>query len=215
MLMLTRAEAGRRLALGVKAVVRDLPIIRALTPGGVRLGSELASAFGCPLDVVAVTRLEVPGRPHSVFGAVADGTAIVLPERVRELDLPDTYVARLVALARRDVDQVTRNWRDGAPPVQVRGRTVVLADDGVSDAVLVAAAARALREEGVSRLIYAAPSASPELCRCLDPYCDHRILLYPPVADHDPGICAAEFEHTTRFDIGKLVRRSRGTLAAG
>jgi predicted phosphoribosyltransferase len=213
--MLTRAEAGRRLALGVKAVVSDAPVIRALSPGGVRLGSELARAFGSPLDVVAVTRLEVPGRPHSVFGAVADGTAIVVPERVRDLALPEGYVTRLVALTRRDVDQVTRTWRDGVPPVEIKGRTVILADDGVSDALLVIAAARALREEGASRLIYAAPSASPDLCRRLDPYCDHRVLLYPPETDTDPGICDAQFEHTTRFDIGRLVRLSRETAAAG
>mgnify|MGYP001197079243 CR=1 FL=1 len=148
MLMLTRAEAGRRLAMGLGALVRDIQAVVAVSPGGARVGSEIARAFEAPLDIIAGSRLEVPGRSHSVFGAVADGSVIVLPDRVRALGLPDDYVAGLVEIARREVDRTARALRGGAPELELQERTVVLVDDGLSDSVLVAAGARVVLMKG-------------------------------------------------------------------
>lgn len=214
MFMLTRAEAGRRLALGLGAVVRDVPAVFAVSPGGVRVASEIARAFDAPLDVIASYRLEVPGRTHSVFGAVADGSVIVLPDRVRVLGLPEDYVAGLVDIARREVDRTARASRGGAPQLEVQGRTVVLVDDGLSDCVSVAATAQSLREHGAHPIVYAAPMATPELLDALEPYCDEHLLLYAADAPVGTLICDPEFEQTTRLEVGALIRRSRSHLAA-
>jgi putative phosphoribosyl transferase len=212
MLILTRAEAGRRLAMGLAAVVKEPPAIIALSPGGVRVASEVARVFKAPLDVIAGHRLEVPGRSHSLFGAVADGSAIVLPARVRALGLPDDYVEALVTIGRHEVDRVARAWRNGAPPVGLAGRTVILVDDGLSEAVLVAATAKALRDHALQRLLYAAPMATPELCAALEPYCDERLLLFPTDVQEGAVICDPQFEQTTHIDVGMMIRRSRPDL---
>lgn len=214
MFMLTRAEAGRRLALGLGAVVREVPAIVAISPGGVRVASEIARAFEAPIDVVAGYRLEVPGRSHSVFGAVADGSTIVLPERVGALGLPDDYVTGLVDIAQREVDRTARALRGGAPPLEVQGRTVVLVDDGLSDCVLVAATAQSLREHGARRIIYTAPMATPELLSALEPCCDEHLLLYPVEVPVGTVVCDPQFEQTTRVEVGAMIRRSRADLAA-
>lgn len=214
MLILTRAEAGRRLAMGLAAVVKEVPAIIALSPGGVRVASEVARAFDAPLDVIAGQRLEVPGRSHSTFGAVADGSAIVLAERVSALGLPADYVDALVSIARQEVNRVACGWRGGAPPIGLAGRTVVLVDDGLSEAVLVAATASALREHPIKRLLYAAPTATAELCTALEPYCDERLLLFPADAPEEAVICDPQFEQTTRLEVGMLIRRSRPDLVA-
>lgn len=214
MITLSRAEAGRRLAVGLGALIKEAPVVIALSPGGVRVASEIARAFEAPLDVVAGLRLEVPGRFHSIFGAVADASVIVLPDRVRALGLPEDYVQSLVALARLEVDRIARQWRAGVPPVGLKGCTVVLVDDGLSEAVLVEATAGALRSQGVSRLIYAAPIASPQLYAALETSCDERLLLFPVAAPVGPLICDPQFQQTTRFDVGTMIRRSRVELAA-
>jgi predicted phosphoribosyltransferase len=214
MFMLTRAEAGRRLALGLGALVRDVPAVVAVSPGGVRVASEIARAFDAPLDVIASCRLEVPGRPHSVFGAVADGSVIVLPDRVRALGLPEDYVAGLVDIARQEVDRAARASRGGAPQLEMQGRTVVLVDDGLSDCMSVAASAQSLREHGAHPIVYAAPMATPELLGALEPYCGEHLLLYAADAPAGTVICEPEFEQTTRLEVGAMIRRSRSDLAA-
>jgi putative phosphoribosyl transferase len=186
----------------------------AISPGGVRVASEIARAYDAPLDVVAGLRLEVPGRPHSIFGAVADGAAILVPERVRELQLPEAYVNGLVEITQREVNRITRDWRSGTPPLRLEGRTVVLVDDGLSEGVMVAAAANALRQAGVRRLIYAAPMASQELFAALSEYCDERLLLHPADAHDTALVCDPQLEQTTRSDVGSMIRRSRSGSVA-
>lgn len=214
MLMLTRAEAGRRLAQGLGALMTEVPLVAAISPGGVRVASEIARDLGAPLDVVAGYRLEVPGRDHSLFGAVADGTTILLPERIRALGLPEDYVNGLVGLARQEVEQDARAWRAGALPLNAAGGTVVLVDDGLSDGILVAAAARALAEQGPRRMLYAAPMATAELLASLPSCCQEHCLLFEADEPMHTIICDSEFEQTTRLEVGAMVRRSRGTIAA-
>ncbi len=214
MVTVTRMDAGRRLAVGLRAVVHDVPVVVALSPGGARMGEVIATDLEGPLDVMAVIRLEVPGRPRSTFGAVADGVTLILHERVKALGLPEAYVNRLVDFARRDVLQQARSWRGAAAPVDVAGRTVVLADDGTGNAVSVAAAATALREQGASRVLYAAPTATAELCRALQSLCESRVLLREPDLQEGTLVCDPTLAQTTTEEIATMVRRSRSSLPA-
>ena len=214
MLILTRAEAGRRLAAGLGALVQEVPVVVALSAGGARVASEVARALGAPLDVIAVCRLEVPGRAHGAFGAVAEGAVSQDAERLRSLDLPPDYTERLIAEASLAADQHARSWRGGAAPVPVAGRTVILADDGLADATAVVAAARALHGKGAARLIYAAPSAGRDLIRRLEALPATPVLLYPLDAPVAAMICDPRFEQTTGGEVGSMVRHSRPGLPA-
>ena len=214
MVTVTRMDAGRRLALGLRAVVHDVPVVVAISPGGARVGEVIAHEFEGPLDVMAVVRLEVPGRPRSTFGAVADGVTLILHERVKALGLPEAYVNRLVDFARGEVLQQARSWRGKAAPVDVSARTVVLADDGTGSAVSVAAAATALRQQGAGRVLYAAPTASAELCRALRSLCESRVLLREPDVPEATLVCDPTLAQTTTQEIATMVRRSRPDLVA-
>lgn len=213
MVILTRIEAGRRLAMGLMPAVKGTNVVVvALSPGGVRVAAEIARLYEAPLDIITANRLEVPGRARSVFGAVAAEATLLLPDRVAALGLPDDYVAAMVERCRRQVEEEAGAWRGGAPPVDLAGRVVVLADDGLSEPVLIAAAVQALRTAGAAQVIFAAPNAGPELCQALTDLVDARVLLYEP--DTMPAACVrdANFVQTTRLDVRNMVRRSRPEL---
>ncbi len=213
MVILTRIEAGRRLAMGLMPTVKGSNVVVvALSPGGVRVAAEIARLYEAPLDIITASRLEVPGRARSVFGAVATGATLLLPDRVAAMALPADYVAGMVERCQREVEQEASAWRGGAPPVDVAGLTVVLGDDGLSEPVLIAAAVQALRTAGASQVVFAAPNAGPELCQALTDLVDARVLLYEP--DSVPAACIrdANFVQTTRFDVRNMVRRSRPDL---
>jgi len=213
MVTLSRSDAGRRLALGLAAIVKEPPVVIALSLGGVRVANEIARAFGAPIDVVAGLRLEVPGRCHSTFGAVADGSAVILPERIQTLQLPEDYVDSLVEITRREAERTGRGWRNGAPEVSIEGRLVILADDGMSDGLLVSATTRALREHGARRIVFAAPAVSGELAAVIDRACDDHLLLFPPAPAVETLVCDARFEQTTRADVATMIRQSRADFA--
>lgn len=214
MLILTRAEAGRRLAEGLGTLVQETPVIVVLSAGGARVGAEVAHALGAPLDVIAVCRLEVPGRTHAVFGAVADGTVLLEEDRIAQLDLPPDYVQHLVDEARAEATRVAAAWRAGAAEVPVAGRTVVLADDGLSEGLAVEAAARAMLQLGATRVVLAAPTAGRDLQRRLRTRAIDALLLYGEGAPVAACICDPHFEQPTRTEVGSLVRHSRPGIPA-
>src|SRR5262245_48276174 len=128
MVTVSREEAGRRLSHGVSLVLPQTPLVLALSPGGFKVAAELARQLSAPLDVMAVSRLEVPGRRRSVFGAVSGRAAVVLPDRIRQLDLHPEYVYSLIQVARAEVERVTANRRGSASAIPLEGRPVVLVD---------------------------------------------------------------------------------------
>lgn len=209
MVVLSQEDAGRRLARGLALVLRETPLVLALSPSGARVAGEIARILGAPLDIIATTRLDVPGRARSTFGAVADGAIVLLHDRIQTLGLPQDYVDGLIELARAEVDRVAAAWRGGERALPLEGRTVVLADDGAADPVLVVGAATALRQAGVAGLFLATPTASAELCQALHGLIDERILLYEPEGPAVTQVRDPSFAHTTEFDVHALVRRSR------
>lgn len=210
MKVLSQVEAGQRLARGVCLAVKETPLVIAFTPGGAAVGAELAGNLAAPLDMLTVVRLEVPGRMHSTFGAVADGAVVLMPERVADLGLPRDYVDSLAELARCDVERITNARRGAEPAIPLAQRTVVLVDDGSAETTLVLSAATALRRAGVSRLVFASPQAQPDLVRALDPIADQLVLL------EEPGIITQvrdpSFIQTTEWDIHDLVCRNRKSI---
>ena len=215
MLVLTRTEVGRRLATGlVPELGMDPTVVIGMSPGGIAVAAEIARLFEAPLDVLPACRLDVPGRLRSTFGAIANGTTLLLPGRVAALALPEAYVTGLVELAHEEVAEAARAWRGQAGPVSLMGRTVVLADDGLAEPVLLQAAVRAVRSLGARRVVLAAPTATAECCADLGRAIDARVLLYEPGAPCPLRIQDQTFAQTTGADVSTLVRTSRPVAVA-
>src|SRR5436189_6411445 len=128
-----RAEAGQLLAEKLeKYAGRDDVIVLGLPRGGVPVAYEVARRLGVPLDVFIVRKLGVPGFEELALGAIASGGVRVLNEDVvRALpnanELIESVTTReLAELARRE-----QIYRDGRPAPDIRGRTVILVDDGL------------------------------------------------------------------------------------
>src|SRR5258705_28706 len=125
-----RRDAGRLLAEKLAAYAsRPDVLVLALPRGGVPVAYEVARALGAPLDVFVVRKLGVPGYEELAMGAVATGGGrVVNKEIVDRLGIPDHLID---AVAAREMQELMRReglYRDGRPPPDVRGRTVLLGE---------------------------------------------------------------------------------------
>src|SRR3979411_1436502 len=128
-----RREAGRMLAAKLTAYAnRPDVIVLALPRGGVPVGYEVARALNAPLDVFVVRKLGAPGHEELAMGAIASGGVQVLNQDVLGLGIPKEVVDFVAAKEQREVERREREYRDGRGPVDVRGRIVILVDDGVA-----------------------------------------------------------------------------------
>ncbi|MFY0572271.1 phosphoribosyltransferase [Archangium lansingense] len=163
-----REEAGRMLAKRLRETLDETPVVLALPRGGVPVGYEVATALGVPLEVLVARKLGVPWRPELGMGAIAEGGALyVNPEVLAYADLTNEDALGVAKQEARELARRVRLYRSERPLPDMRGRTVLLVDDGLATGGTARAAARAVRALGPDKLVLAVPVASAETAEAL------------------------------------------------
>jgi predicted phosphoribosyltransferase len=212
-----RAEAGRRLAEKLAEYAgRPDVLVLALPRGGVPVAFEVARALGASLDVFVVRKLGVPGHEELAMGAIASGGVWVLNEDVvGPLAIPDREILAVAARELRELARRERLYRGDRPLLDVRGRIVILVDDGLATGSTMRAAVAALRRLGPARLVVAVPTAAPSACADLEHEVDECICANTPEPFYAVGIWYEDFSQMTDEEVRALLERAgEGTMAA-
>ena len=206
-----RYDAGRRLAeVLTRYAGRSDVLVVALPRGGVPVGYEVSRALGVPLDVMQVRKLGVPGREELAMGAIASGGVRIVSDSVVEaLGIPDRVIATVAAAEAQELERRERIYREGRLFPDVRGRTVILVDDGLATGSTMRAAAVALRSLGADRLVAAVPVAPRESCDAIRDAVDEVVCAVTPERFVAVGEWYDDFSQTDDAEVGELLRRAR------
>ena len=210
-MFVNRSDAGRRLAARLARYRPDHPVVLGLPRGGVVVASEIARALDAPLDVLVVRKLQAPGQPELGVGAVTDGDdpqTVLNPDVVRMLDVSDAYLRDEVVRQLAEVRRRQALFRGGRPPVELRDRTVIVADDGIATGGTVRAALRALRRSRPRRIVLAVGVAPPETIAGLQDDADVVVCLEKPAEFHSVGRFYEDFRQTTDDEVIELLVRA-------
>jgi putative phosphoribosyl transferase len=205
-----REDAGMQLAnlLEAYAYRPDVTVL-ALPRGGVPVGFALARELRAPLDVMLVRKLGVPGHEELAMGAVASGDQVVVAhDVVRMLGISDEVIADA---ARRESQEVARReqlFRGARPPPDVRGRIVILVDDGLATGSTMLAAVRALRQLDPAKIIVAVPVGAADSCSRIGAEADDVICLRMPEPFYAVGLWYNDFAQTTDEEVIRLLAES-------
>jgi predicted phosphoribosyltransferase len=189
---------------------RDDVVVLALPRGGVPVAYEIAKALNAPLDVFVVRKVGLPGHEELAIGALASGGVRLLNE-----ELIDAY-----HIDRRDIDRVVRReeaelerreqlYRSGRPFPDLRGKTVILVDDGLATGSTMRVAVEALRKEEPKRIVVAVPVAAPETCDEFRDIADEIVCAVTPEPFHAVGLWYDDFSQTTDEEVHDLLARAR------
>lgn len=205
-----RAEAGRRVAgrLGRYARCEDA-VVLGLPRGGVPVAFEVAQALELPLDVFTVRKLGAPGHEELAMGAIASGGVRVLNEDVITLlgVSPET-IERAAERERQELRRRELEYRGTEEPIDVKGLTAIVVDDGLATGSTMRAAVSALRRRGAARVVVAVPTASPDVCEDLGREVDEVVCATTPEPFHSVGAWYEDFSQTTDEEVKDLLRRA-------
>jgi predicted phosphoribosyltransferase len=206
-----RRDAGRQLAsrLGTYAGREDVAVL-GLPRGGVPVAYEIATALGAPLDVFLVRKLGVPGHAELAMGAIASGGVRVLNDDViRWYGLPESVIDRVAAEEQDELARREREYRRDRPPLDLRGRTVVLVDDGLATGSTMKAAVKAARTLEPARIVIAVPVGASDTCRELAELADEVVCAHTPEPFSAVGLWYRDFSQTTDDEVRDLLEKGR------
>jgi putative phosphoribosyl transferase len=194
-----RREAGQQLAAALQRYAgRSGGLILAIPRGGVVVGLEVSLALRLPLDVLITRKLGAPDNPELALGALAETGFVYLNE-----DLLLAYPSLATAIEPQRVEQeqeITRRrqlYRAGRMLPSLRGRTVILVDDGVATGATFLASIQTLKASDVGHLVAALPVAPAETVRLIGDRVDECVVVDSPYPFYAVGQHYADFSQVT------------------
>lgn len=214
-----RIEAGQMLARKLKCQAFDpKPLVLALPRGGVPVAFQIARILQADLDIFLVRKIGVPGQEELAMGAIASGgTGVVNRPMIAELGITTAEVERVMAHERHEIQRRERIYREGRPALSIRGRTVILVDDGLATGASMLAAVQAVRAQQPGRIIIAVPVAPAGGCEQFRRHreggndandANHVICLHTPEPFYSVGVWYEDFSQTSDADVQKLLREA-------
>lgn len=156
-----RRDGGRQLAARLQPLAGEQPIVVAIPRGGVPVAVEVARALNAPLDLLTVRKIGAPQDPEFAIGAIGeDGTLVVNEDVARRAGVTQRQFEHILEREQRELRRRMERFREGWTPLDVRGRTVILVDDGLATGLSDLVAVRALVRRGAARIVVAAPVGS-------------------------------------------------------
>ena len=209
-----RTEAGKLLAKSLSVHASDHGLlVLALPRGGVPVAYEIARALKAPLDIFMVRKLGVPDNPELAMGAIASGGVRVLNESVvTMLGLSPLVIDEVARRELRELERREVAYRNHRPALFVRGRTVIVVDDGIATGATLRAAIEALRQLRPARLIVATPTAAWAVAEELRAEVDEFCALITPENFNGVGEWYADFLQITDDEVCDLLERANNAL---
>jgi putative phosphoribosyl transferase len=211
-----RIEAGQLLAEKLTRYANQPNVIvLGLPRGGVPVAFEVAKALRVPLDVFVVRKLGTPGRRELAMGAIATGGVRVLNEEVvGGLGIPMDVIDAVTAEEKQELKRRELAYRGSYSEPEVRGKTVILIDDGIATGSTMRAAVRALNAQHPARSIVAVPTAAGSPYRELRSEVDELVALMTPERFYGVSEWYQDFSQTSDADVTDLLERARSWTAS-
>ena len=210
MIFRNRQQAGQLLASRLeKYANREDVIVLGVPRGGVPIAFEVAQALNLPLDIFVLRKLGVPGHEDLAFGAIGSGGVRVLnPNTVEQFRISDVDIAAVTRAEWQELKRREEMYRGDRSPLEVRGRTVILVDDGIATGSSLRAAIHALRPMKPAAIVIGTPVAPPSTVRRLQHEVDELVCVEMPEPFYGVGQFYANFSQVSDEEVNELLERA-------
>jgi predicted phosphoribosyltransferase len=201
-----RLQAGEQLAELLASLDLEDPLVLALPRGGVPVASPVADRLGCELDVLLVRKIGHPHQPELAIGAIGEGGVTYLNEElVDRLSVPRSAIDEIIARERVELERRAEIYRAGRRPADIRGRDVVIVDDGIATGATVMVAIKVARQAQARTVVVGTPVAPPSVEALLSGFVDQLVAVDMPPNLGSVGQFYRDFSQTSDDEVVALL----------
>lgn len=206
-----RRQAGRELAQKLTHYAnRPDVVVLGLPRGGVVIGDEVAKALGLPLDVFVVRKLEMPGQEELAVGAIATGGTRVLNYHVvQTYDIPTATIDEIAEREHRQLLKQENDYRGSRLPLNVKGKTVIVIDDGLATGATMRAAVSALEKHEPAARVVAIPVSSYSAFDDVGAVVDEIVCLTTPTEFEAVGEFYEDFSEVSDEQVATILASAK------
>lgn len=187
-----REDAGLKLARSYRGPVANLMVL-GIPRGGIPVGYHLARELGGSFDVVVARKLPIPHNPEAGFGAIApDGSLYLNEEMLHHLRLTQDRIRTIASRVLVEVRRRVKVYRGDRPFPELKGKNVVLTDDGLATGYTMIAAVEMVRKMDPASVSVAVPVSPDNTARKVRPLVDYFLCLH--VSDRYPFAVASFYQ---------------------
>ncbi len=203
-----REDAAHQLAHTLGELAASHPLVLAIPRGGVITGSLLAQELGGDLDVVLSRKLRAPNQPELAIGAISeDGQVHLNQAAARAAGVTREYLDQEQRYQLSEIARRKLLFRAVRPEVAVRGRTVIVTDDGIATGSTMLAALETVRPQRPAQLIVAVPVAPADRLAEFRGRCDRVVCLHSPLEFWAVGQFYQDFPTVEDEEVVRILRR--------
>ena len=196
-----RLDAGRQLAVKLIQYKNEPGVILAIPRGGVPVAFELAKEFKMPLELVLTKKIGHPGNKEYAIGAASLYDYFIVPHE----NVTAKYIEEELVNIRSRLNEMSRKFIKGKLPIQLKGKTIIIVDDGIATGNTLMGTVNLLKKSNPKKIVIAVPVASKIAFYKLSKEVDEIVALLIPEIFHGVGEFYEDFEQVTDEEVNELL----------
>jgi putative phosphoribosyl transferase len=211
-----RRDAAALLAVRLKEIYdkrflaeKEKPLVLAIPRGGVVTGDEIARWLEADLDVIISKKIGAPNNPELAVGAVMhDGSFFPNSDIISALGITEDYIKYQISEKMKEIERRLDKFR-GSREYRLKGRTVILVDDGIATGATVFAAINWLKRQGLKELIVAMPVGPADTIKKLRQIIKDVVVLRSPIDFMAVGEFYDDFAQVSDDEVVEIMSKFR------
>jgi predicted phosphoribosyltransferase len=139
----------------------------------------VAEHLNADLSLVIVRKLGYPFNPEAAFGAVAEDDSVYLFEEAKRL-LTEEEIYETLSREREEIQRRIQKLRRGKPLPDMKGRTVIIVDDGIATGATVFVVIELCKKQSAGKVVVAAPVSGNDIKIALRRVAHDVVILETP-----------------------------------
>ena len=206
-----RNDAGRQLAVALQSYAGRPATVFALPRGGLPVALEVAKSLGAPLELALVRKIGLPFYPEVAMGAVMDGNPPAVIRNGEVISHQQISGRDFEACLKRELGEIQRRrgvYIGNRHGRNVRGRTVVIVDDGLATGATMRAAIKGLRARQPDKIVVAVPVCALDVLPMMRLEADDVVCLEAPSDFQAVGMHYRHFPQLTDQDVLDVLKQA-------